>query len=533
MSLSKRIILIITFGLIAVISTTAVVSFFFTSSLLKDSISNQQLQLVQQTMDKVDRLQYQQYSQVKTIAEEGTIKEYLHNPQKTTDIVKRIKELADITGLWESVSVVDMQGTIVAATDPKNAGIHITAYPQNAIAFLQVIQSDHVYVSDIVVSQQTQKPMMIFAAPVRSDEDESKPIIGVIIAHSSWGTTEAILANISGDNGPYVSMINHLGNLIGTYKGREEQHLFTPYITNKEVMQAVLAGKSGSTLIQDAKNNASLLSYVPQKGYKDYKGSGWGMILETPYSIAFASVSESAYRITGFTGIILLLLAVIIFFVLNKYYVHPLFSLTETARDIAHGDLHKRIYISSHDEIGELGEILNQMTEHLTSSHFALQEKSDELQKSMKELHENRLEISYIKKAMLHIVENLKSYKHQFEGIRQTADIVIDNVYEGVVITDQQGFIIHANQSAHRLLGDALADAVNKSLTTTIPFIDDTGKKVTPEEHVLYQAFHSTEKAHAVYSYQIEGGSVVLSVTVIPIVIETKAVGSVVIIKKP
>jgi HAMP domain-containing protein len=373
---------------------------------------------------------------------------------------------------------------------------------------------------------------MIFAAPIRNDTDPARPIVGVVIAHFPWTTIEDILSNVSGEQGPYALLLNHLGNTIGTFHGRQEQHLFTPYATNKQVMQDVLVGKSGSVLMRDAKNNTSLLAYVPQVGYKDYKGSGWGMILETPFSIAFASVSESAYRITGSTGIIMLILALVIFFVLNKYYVHPLFSLTEVARDIAHGDLHKRIYVSSHDEIGELGEILNQMTEHLTTSSFALQERNEALQKSMQELRENRQEISYIKKAMLHVLDNVKSQKRQFDGIRQTADIVIDNVHEGVVITDQKGIIIHANLTAHQLLGDTFADAMNKSLTTTIPFADAEGVQVPPHEHVLYQAFHSTQKASAVYSYQLDSGPVQVSVTVIPVIIDTLPAGAVVILKK-
>ncbi len=532
MSLSKRVILIIVVGLIAVISTTAVVSFFFTTTLLQDSISNQQLQLAHQTMDKVDRLLYQQYSQIETIAEEGTLKEYLQDSQKTSDIAKRINELAAVTGPWDDVTVVDNQGTIVSSTDPHRVGVHITAYPQNAIAFLQVIQEENVFVSDVTISQQTTKPVMIYAAPIKGDDDPSRPVLGVVIAHFPWVMMEDILANVSGEHGPYVNLVNHLGNTIGTFKGRKETHLFTPYLTNKTVMQAVLAGKAGSLLIRDEHNADSLLSYVPQKGYKNYRGNGWGIILETPFSIAFASVSESAYRITASTGIIMLLLAITIFFVLNRYFVHPLFSLTETARDIARGDLHKRVYVGSHDEIGELGEILNQMTEHLTSSHFALREKSEALKQSMHELRENKQEISYIKKAMLHMVDNLKSQSRQFEGIRQTADIVIENASDGVVVTDQHGYIIHVNQNARHLLGDSLVDAVNKSLTTAIPFTNERGEEIQLESHVLSQAFNSMKKSHAIYSYQLPQGAVTLSVTVIPIILDTIPAGSVVLLKR-
>lgn len=65
------------------------------------------------------------------------------------------------------------------------------------------------------------------------------------------------------------------------------------------------------------------------------------------------------------TLLLLTLLAVLIAFVvayfLSRSLSRPLIELTEAALDFAEGNLDKRIEVKSHDEIGELGTIFNQM----------------------------------------------------------------------------------------------------------------------------------------------------------------------------
>lgn len=93
--------------------------------------------------------------------------------------------------------------------------------------------------------------------------------------------------------------------------------------------------------------------YDSQKGYKDFKGLGWYLLIEYESDLLFAPITELFSIIISAT----LLIFVISFFigvVFSNSLSKPITQLTQASKEISQGNLDTTININSKDEIGDL-----------------------------------------------------------------------------------------------------------------------------------------------------------------------------------
>src|SRR5207247_9437494 len=77
--------------------------------------------------------------------------------------------------------------------------------------------------------------------------------------------------------------------------------------------------------------------------------------------------------------------------VLTRAITRPLTALASAADAIARGDLHAKVEVPTHDEIGRLARSFNAMVERLTGSRAALEGKVAELERA------NRLKSEFVR----------------------------------------------------------------------------------------------------------------------------------------
>ena len=217
-------------GVIAAIIAVTLLSFsvFYQSrAILKDRIVIDQLELARHTMDEIDRVLYNAYQDIRLIGEDESLEEFLESEQLLEQkapeaIPRRIEEYAILkvisrtmeefpilTGPWDALMVFNKEGVIVASAQKEIVGKNIREYSGTRTAFYPALKGQ-LYDSDLVLSEMTGRPIVIFSAPIKSEITHE--INGVVIGHFAWPVVMQILDEIP--HPTHVHLFNRDGIVI-------------------------------------------------------------------------------------------------------------------------------------------------------------------------------------------------------------------------------------------------------------------------------------------------------------------------------
>lgn len=104
----------------------------------------------------------------------------------------------------------------------------------------------------------------------------------------------------------------------------------------------------------------------------------------------------------------LLILGIVISLLLATNITRPINRLVQAAKKIGKGDLGARVRITSRDEVGELGEVFNEMSKRLLGSFRSLEEKSTLLSRAKEELDQRVLDLQMLQRLSTKISSNLE-----------------------------------------------------------------------------------------------------------------------------
>lgn len=148
-------------------------------------------------------------------------------------------------------------------------------------------------------------------------------------------------------------------------------------------------GKENGFFIAKEGGQEKLFAYAHSKGFKDFKGLGWILIIEHDTSEVFASV-RGLQNALGVAGIAFFVIIAAFALVFVRAISLPIKKLTEGANRIAGGNLDVRITVRTRDEMGQLAQSFNEMARKLRHSHQNLEGKvrmrTEELEQMVKEL---------------------------------------------------------------------------------------------------------------------------------------------------
>lgn len=242
--------------------------------------------------------------------------------------------------------------------DPEVTNLEYDAY-QQAIAGKSYIGNPYYDKADDMA-------IMLLAEPLRDSRDN---VIGALSVIVSLDPLLKILTDKSsgGNFGTKVYVIDSKGNL-----------LLHP---QKSVMEAH-PNLSSSSLIQDYLKSTVVIPTV--RPYKDKQGEilgsyasvaklNWGVIIQVEKDIAFASVN-SMIRQSAIWGIFFALVAAVTGFVLARWITTPIQVLAQHALDVGrHQNFDKKIEIKAGNEIEQLANTFNYMTDEIKQNILSLQ----------------------------------------------------------------------------------------------------------------------------------------------------------------
>ncbi|MBM7865577.1 HAMP domain-containing protein [Heliobacterium gestii] len=137
--------------------------------------------------------------------------------------------------------------------------------------------------------------------------------------------------------------------------------------------QQLERGEAFTEIREDPRMHTQFLNVITQLPNGDY------LFLSTP----LAAIQESAAvanRFFLFTGLITLLLGNVIVFFYTRRFTRPILEMNDIARRMATLDFQKKVAPGSKDELGQLAESINSLSDQLSHSITELREKNAQLQ---------------------------------------------------------------------------------------------------------------------------------------------------------
>ena len=482
MKFSKKLILFI-IGLGAVVTPLLVGGVFFSArEIIQETIATGQMQSARQLMQTIDRSLYHIYEEIQLISEDELLKEWLaktgtengEHAQLDELVTRKFQQLKLSTGPWDSLFVVNRAGEIIMASDEEEVGRRIESDPHGYQVFKKAMNGKHSY-SDVVISEDTGRPTIIFAAPVKSSGKLTQQVNGVVIGHLVWHVVLELFDEI--DPRQKVHLLNKDGLIIAG-RTHEKKSILQKESADLASLQVAVPAQDGPSVTYDMSHHDStdvLGTMVSQKGYLDYQGSGWVLHFETPFSSAYAPIKRMARNITLFSLIMYGLIAIAAYFI-GQRLAQPVEKLTSAVKEFAAGNLGVRTRITGKDEIGYLGRAFNHMAAGIEDDIGKRTENQIVLQNAMKKAEAANRAKSDFMALMSH------ELRTPLNAVIGMADILKEEI-AGPVTTDQQDLLQDISGSGRHLL--AILQAILDAADNTDLVLSEVAIKDLVEEEIL------------------------------------------------
>jgi HD-GYP domain-containing protein (c-di-GMP phosphodiesterase class II) len=223
---------------------------------------------------------------------------------------------------------------------------------------LQAALNGQVYTGTFQYVTVANQPAVVIAVPVADDGAN----IGVVEAIVSLRRiSDRIREEGKGDVTAFV--VDRNGKvLLHSEPAVEVQH---PDFSNLKIVQEFSKAPVHLTIPYDdtrGGERTTMLGTVAPVAGRD-----WGVVVQKPEKLAYASVSKMV-RATITWISIALAVAILAAIVFASGIAGPVRALAERTREIANGNYHQRIELKTHNEIGELAENFNAMSGAIESA---------------------------------------------------------------------------------------------------------------------------------------------------------------------
>lgn len=558
MKLTQKIVILLALVILLAAGILSYLTFRLSKSVLEQSIGITQLEIAEQTMDKIDRMFYERYGDIQQIANRRSLFEHLKDLTQGEDqdqkLKKELNELTVVTGPWDVLSLVTTeyqihQSTFTGETDKTVSTSHETR------PAVEAALTGEIYYSDFMISGVTGKPTLIFSAPVYDEENPSRPIIGAVVGYLSWPTIPEILEGIDAhgillnENGKLIAENNYfskfgLSSRVSEY--REEKDTATGQV----VKRTFIAGQSESSVGEEV-----FVAVSPQMGFLDFKGNNWSVVFELPTAVAFAPATRTALFLTGILIPILILVLGTVLILMIHFVVRPIQLLTATVQKFSGGDFSGEVKVNSSDEIGILASTFNEMAKRINNSYVNLEEKVKEktglLAHKVEEVEKQNKVLEDTKVAMMNVLEDTRELQEELqkqkEGVEKEVTLrteqlnqeqarleaSINSLSFGFVMTDVNKNIVTMNETAKHLLGHPNTVALTREDVTRAFTIEDVSR-------YLFAAFDVKQEMETVMQKRVPAvrevtiGNFYLLIRITPIItIESsfQVIGSVIVVE--
>ena len=266
------------------------------------------------------------------------------------------------------------------------------------------------FISAPLISRTTQKLIQIIAVPIYNNE---RQIIGVLSADIDGLWLSKQIDDIVVGKTGYCFIIGTTGTNIA--------HKDTALVTKQN--NSLEKVKTDSSLVSNAAFLQRALSENHGIGFYEYRGdsnigaftkmqtTGWPVIVKAPVNEFMGVVKTLRTSMIGI-GIVILLIALVIVYLVARAMVKPIQTVVTVLQDIAQGegDLTVRLPVTGNDEITDMAEYFNQTIIKISTSIRQVGVNSNTMEEIGDELASNMTETA---SAVNQISANIDGVKQQ------------------------------------------------------------------------------------------------------------------------
>jgi len=287
------------------------------------------------------------------------------------------------------------------------------------------------------------------AQPVYNSNGELQAVLNARILLSDMNKT---LTNIVDGYGGYVVIMeNNTRCLIGNSLGADNYELAADGTLERKTAD-VLGDPAIIQAYEQYLHTGNSNQFVEEKrgglfaSFCEYKlpGIDWIIVSAIPEETLTTGLMQSI-RTTAFLVCIAGLLSVLIFFMISRKLLKPMFGLLSASEQFAAGDLNKRALIIRNDEIGRISEAFNQVADNMQAL------------------------INNLEQTVASRTKELKQANDALQEHRNQLQLILDATAEGIFGTDLEGICTFCNASCLRLVGfENAEDMLGKEIRSLV-----------------------------------------------------------------
>ncbi len=387
-SIKTKLAVVITFLILVAVCSIGYLSYNKSRAMLVDYTRERLLTDARIYADMIDKFIYERSRDIMVMAKHPKLTSGgVPNAEKSAVL----KEFKQEYGWYESISLADASGLQIADSEG------ITGVSKGDMEWFKTAMQGKLYISDVRISVDLQKPVLNYAYPVR---DAGGNITGaltgrLLLEDTIWAMADefAAMQQQEGKQG-YAYLVNNKG-LVMAHPNREmvlAVNVLEQDADLKAAGEKMIRGESGfARYVFEGVDK--YVAYAPLDGWGDYEGKGWSIVLTSPVEDFLTPV----YQLRGYNlvlGTVVLLAGLVLSVYFAQRMVRPLQALLDNARGVAKGDLSRQVDVRSSDEIGELGATFNQMITGLRGIVTRLQDSSVKLSSHSQEMAASGQEVS-------------------------------------------------------------------------------------------------------------------------------------------
>lgn len=259
---------------------------------------------------------------------------------------------------YDEIFIINVKtGLVEVSTDKSLEGLD----KSKDLYFTEAIKSNKFYIKDIYYSPELKKNTMAFSEPIHFGIGENgQEITGILVAIIDLeNSLYPILSNRTGLGKTGETLILN-SNVMPLNKLRwVEDAPLKLKITTTPAVNAV-QGKTGIIRSLDYRGEEVLAAYtyIPE--------IGWGFVCKQDWNELNEPIDVLSNQLIWLLILSAIVVSILVFFI-SSSISKPIIELNVNSKKIAQGDYATRNTINSRNEIGELGNSINEMVDKITS----------------------------------------------------------------------------------------------------------------------------------------------------------------------
>lgn len=394
-TIRTKLITIFTLVVVVPVTLVGVEAYMISRRTLTSHISQGLERQAVGAVDQIDRVLFERYQNVKSWSADAIMLGVTEG-DRDGRISNFLSTMQQQYGLYAGLVCVDANGRIVAASHPRLIGMDVADAPW----FHPAREDPAVHVYDLAFSELFGGVSLVFAAPIRpaapaassavdvetvsaDPEGAAGPPLGVLAAALNWSeiltlvNTMPILEMAEQTQAAYAILIDRLG-----------QALTQPFFDDREIMLArnliedglgaarpPAAQPTGFRLVSDLYGHSALMGFAMSRGYRDFKGLGWSVLVFQRSAEAFQPIRTLQEHIL-LSSLLVVALVILVSTILTRKLTTPIVQMARVAERVARGDFEERVTLVPGDEVGSLATVFNQMIADLKQQRAQLVERA-------------------------------------------------------------------------------------------------------------------------------------------------------------